>query len=206
MPNVAQTSPVKGLQGKAPQCEGKASAVSSVELISKKHHRGTPRGVRAELRGTTSSKRRKVVSGLTEKGVRNRQERAVAGRALIRRASDHRGGRWRSGKSEPTEVLQEGTQHRVSDHLQEWVPHVAFSRHHRRRRERPLTVRGAPHLVQRCRGHAGYRNPQETGWAERKVQQTRMSPRVTLLRSNAVRVSEKTTPNHKQESDLFKGH
>ena len=50
--------------------------------------------------------------------------------------------------------------------------------------ERPLTVRGDPHLVQRCRGHAGYRNPQETGCAERKVQQSRMSPRVTLSQSS----------------------
>ena len=121
----------------------KASAISSLKLILKKHHQGTPRGVRAEIRGTTSSKRRKAVSGLTEKGARNRQERVVAGRALIRRASDHRGGRRRSGRSEPTGptprdwVPQEGTQHRVSDHIQEWVPHVAFSRHHRRRRERP---------------------------------------------------------------------
>ena len=30
-----------------------------------------------------------------------------------------------------------------------------------------------------------------------------MSPRVTLSQSSAVRVLEKTTPNQKQESDLF---
>ena len=99
---VAQPSPVKGLAEKAPRCKGKASAISAVELTSKEHHKGTPRGVWAEISETAGSTRRKAVSRLTEKGTRNRQERAVAGRALTRRASDHKGGRWRRGRSEPT--------------------------------------------------------------------------------------------------------
>ena len=52
---------------KAQQCKGKASAISAAQLNWKEHLKGTPGGVRAEIRETTGSTRRKAVSGLTEK-------------------------------------------------------------------------------------------------------------------------------------------
>ena len=126
----------------------------------------------------------------------------MAGRALVRRASDYREGQWRSGRSEPT------------------GPHSASGTRSSRKRPDTLSATASKsgfHMLQSpvtfeddeddhspsegihiwssdAEGTQAPEIHRKRDGQREEVQQTKMSPRVTLSQSRKVSLSEKTAP------------